>query len=108
MTTKRYFLTGMVGLALVVGCTTEDSNVRNRSSVSGQSDSMERGKVTTGYESGTDEAQKKARGSSSTTDPKTGEKSSTEGRRNNKIARKTNPSLVLEQGQRWIIYVANL
>ena len=77
MTTKRYFLAGMVGLALVVGCTTEDTNVRNRSSVSGQSDSMGRSKVTTGYESGTDDAQKKPKGSSSTTtDPQTGEKSS--------------------------------
>ena len=78
MTTKGYFFAGMVGLALVVGCTT-DTNVRNRSSVSGQSDSMGRSKAPTGYESGTDEAQKKPRGSSSTTtDPQTGEKSSTD------------------------------
>ena len=77
MTTKRYFFAGMVGLALVISCATEDTNVRNRSSVTGQSDSMGRSKVTTGYESGTDEAQKKPKGASSTTtDPQTGEKSS--------------------------------
>ena len=79
MNTKGYFVAGMVGLALVIGCTTEDTNVRNRSSVSGQSDSMGRSKVPTGYESDTDETQKKPRGSSSSpTDPQTGEKSSSD------------------------------